>query len=189
MYDRTEALLAAMRVAEKIVSRLEKRGELDRVREILLFGSCLKPDAETVSDIDMMIIDDGLLSEDARFHHHFRFCVAKTQGSKEGFLRFQFFNLCHFLLDLRSWKEVMDLTSGIPVDMHLYSEKLFTDPNHRGYWKGIHKDPYFYNHVFERVFRFNFETLEFELVDVRYFEEKYGVDLSDLQPVEEAAVA
>ncbi len=144
------------------------------VKEVLLFGSTARGE-DRVGDVDLILLDQGFYS------NLFQFERETTQDTRfrarrdwYGYLRS---NLGRMLEDFFGFSqetpEVGEMLEKVKTDLHVLPLSIFADPAKRAEIAGKHKDPQFFQNVFSKVLRFNFETETFEPVSLEYFA-KYG---------------
>jgi hypothetical protein len=143
--------------------------------EILLFGSTARGE-ETPGDIDMIAFDTGFYSNILR----------ETQYGK-GSLRGTISRLIEgwFPHDAQADFGEKLPSESLPVDLLVLPLKGLTDRKERRIIVSKQSDPQFFQNAFSCIWRFEIDQGPylgtFVKTDISYFEEKYGVNLSELR--------
>ena len=174
----------ALKKAEEIAKKLKILAPLFddlKIFEIILFGSTTrKCDDEFVDDVDLLIIDNGVLSstflikidDDEDYYYYLRDNI-------------NFFAQMLFEDDLLKLTDeqdgfAYDLFNENYVDLHVLPLKFFRNKNYREEVKKRHHDPMFFQNLFSTAMRWRIRK-QFVPTDVSYFERKYKVRLQDLK--------
>ncbi len=149
-------------------------------QEILLFGSVAEG-KENPSDVDLMVFDHGFYS------NVLTPSSSRKMNAHYGKLSNNLHTLLYgwFGLDEAS-EEVLEI-SECAVDLLALPIDIFTDKHMLECMARNQPDPDFFPNAFSNMMRFNPTTESFEKVDLSYFEQKYGGNLSHLRKVVEAA--
>ena len=148
-----------------------------KVFEIVLFGSATrKCDDETVGDIDILVIDNGIYSSE---------CSHASEEDEYHLLGDNFSDFVSNVgagrLMVQYGREILsDLAYETKVDMHVLPLRFFRNKKFRKEVKSRHHDPDFFKNVFSTAMRWRMGK-QFVPVDVSYFERKYKVRLHDLK--------
>lgn len=168
--------LLAMLPLLKLQSDVQEGKELSldsmvpHIFDILIFGSVANSNEE-VNDIDMMIIDNGVMS-------NFLECdCAKEDWYKE--LSDNLEVLLGGWFDYEG-KEINNLIAT-PVDLHVFPVQMFKDGKIRTDIQAKHKDPEFLKNCFDHMLRYDKSQHAFVSTDIAYFEKRYGACLDDLK--------
>lgn len=144
-------------------------------QEIIVFGSTAK-DESFPKDVDMMVFDRGFYSNiflaDQR---------ASVYGMSDG-VRGNLLKLLTGWFDFSGNEdEVQEAVFGRRVDLLVLPVSIFTDRRKRREVAQKQYDPEFFRKAFSKMFRFDPVQQEFVRIDLSYFEQKYGGDLSELR--------
>ena len=150
--------------------------------EFLIFGSVVKKcDHEKVGDLDMIIIDNGVISPEYQFDCRW--------DDWYGMLNKNLLTLLSECSDYLHCHEVNKKVVGLidkiieddfEVDLHILPRKLFLNKKYRMEALSRHKDPNFFKNCFDSMLRLRMGK-QFVPVNVSYFEYKYKRDLRDLK--------
>lgn len=126
------------------------------IYEILLFGS-VATQAEDVSDVDLMLLDNGFYSmlfrdkEDQSKHH---LPESKAEALRQNLeLLFGGYMGCG--------ADVVDRLAPIPTDLHVLPLTVVTDKTVRESVARQHRDPHFFDNVFKCMMRYDKARGEF----------------------------
>jgi len=174
-----EIITAYNKIVDRSCDNPENNGL--RWHEILIFGSTVrKCDDEKVGDLDMMIIDNGVVS--SQYEH-----IIQNEEDEEDWYFGLKSNLNRLLeSEEKSYNKglqslLADLEEKRPsIDLHILPLKLFKDKEFRMEVLSKHKDPNFFKNCFSSIMRLR-NGKQFVPVDVSYFEYKYKCRLQDIK--------
>lgn len=171
-----DAPLLAMLPFIKLSADAREDKELDlnilnpHIFEVLVFGSTANGNQDCVSDIDIVIIDNG-------FYSNFFECGC----DKEDWYMELSDNLEILLSGFMGMKDEAEKLTDVPVDLHVFNVKMFKSEDLRKEILSKHKDPNFLRNCFSATLRFNRPNNTLEPVNLTYFEKRYNTKLTDLK--------
>lgn len=160
---RQQSLLSELSIRRALL--IQDINSLDpSFQEIILFGSTAREGSKP-EDIDLMVFDGGFYSG------------VMGMPRAYGDLRRNFQKLAAWFYEEFGVEDFAD----VAVDLLVFPISVLTDPAER--WKAASEqsDDKFFQNALSEIYRFDFEFGEFVKTDLSYFEEKYGVDLSELR--------
>lgn len=140
------------------------------IQEIILFGSSAKDDTEP-EDLDLMIFDRGFYSN----------VFLSTNMNRYGLVGRNLSLLMGWFESDETSEDYLAILDGAQVDLLVLPLAFFTDTQKRRSIARQQCDPDFFENAFSAMRRYDASTGEFVGIDLSYFEEKYGVDLSVLR--------
>lgn len=174
--EKTVALEAAHRIAKAIFDAVLADG-VGEIYEILVYGSLARSESTQVNDIDLMILDDGIISD--------WFKPPVMVHSRDDWYKDLRDNLRTLLVEIceSPEKELRDILD-IPCDLHAFPIGMLDHPGVRQKIANQHRDPKFLQNAFRHMLRYDFNAQQFVPCDLTYFENKYAqynVKLDDLR--------
>jgi predicted nucleotidyltransferase len=152
-----------------------------KIYDYLVFGSTArKCDSETVGDLDMLIIDNGQISQYFEYGSEIDDCYSILSNNlKNVILEMIGYNSPE--INYRAsdfFRKLYD--EDLSVDLHILPLRFFKDKQYRAEVSAKHGDPNFFKNCFSSILRFR-NGEQFVPVGVSYFEHKYKCDLRDIK--------
>jgi hypothetical protein len=158
--------------------RLDVRAINPQIREILIFGSVARGQAE-VGDIDLIVFDDGFYSgvlktTEADKHTG---CTPDLYACISGNLRSMLLDFFLFTEEDRGVESAVSANT----DLHVLPITLLTEPMVRKDYDARHRDPKFFDNAFSNLLRFDIATDRFQSVTIEALRTKYRAELGGEQ--------